>query len=269
MSTRWSSCVFALGLTLAVGIVGKAAAELSLEVGVESFRWREYDAGARLLEESGPRFRLGANWREPLGVDQRNYVQLRGGLYFGDVDYDGHACMFAGTCTPFMTDTAYHGVAAEAMFSRHFGRSPSGEFFAGGGIDAWRRDVAGRDNVAGAVEYWTVFYLLAGTGAHWTQSAARYQAQAGLKYPFYTHEWADFFDVTLEPKGALSFFARIATDFMSAGRPRWGLGLYYDSYRFGASNKEQVTLSGVGPVLVWQPESRQDTIGLYAAVYLH
>lgn len=266
MYTRWNR--FLLSLVLAIGFVGEAAAELSLELGVEGFRWREYDAGAHLLEESRPRFRLGANWRQPLGIEQRNFVQLRGGLYFGDVDYDGQACELASeTCFPFMTETAYHGAFAEAAFARHFGRLSGGEVFAGGGIDAWRRHVRGRDDVAGAVEYWTTFYLLAGTGARWTQSAARYQAQVGLKYPFYTHEWADFFEVTLEPKGTLSFFARLATDFMHAGRPRWGLGLYYDSYRFDESNKELAILSG-DSFLVWQPESRQDTIGVYAIVYL-
>ena len=248
---------------LAVGAVGDAAAELSLDFGIESFRWREFDAGAQLLEETGPRFRGGVTWRQLFGTEQRNELQLRGTLYFGRVDYDGQACTLSGSCTPFQTDADYTGGVAEAMYTWCFGAAPIGESFVGGGIDSWRRDIKGSGNVSGAIEDWAVFYVLGGGGARWSGSATRYHLQAGVKFPFYTTNVPNSYDVTLEPKGRASLFARFATDFLRGGRPRWGVGVYYDSYRFAMSDIERV-----GSIQIWQPESRQEVFGFFTSVYL-
>lgn len=261
MRVCWKRSLFFLMLVL--GGVGNAAADVNLDFGVESFRWREFDAGAQLLEETGPRFRLGATWQQPYGVDQRDVLNLRGALYFGRINYDGQACTLSGTCVPFQADADYTGAAVESLIVRRVGASQAGEIFGGGGIDTWRRDIKGTAGVAGAIEDWTVLYLLAGGGTHWTSPAARSYVRAGLKYPFYTSNIPDAFDVTLEPKGRLSFFARLATDFVAAGRPKWGLGIYYDSYRFAASD-----VKSVGSIQIWQPQSKQDVFGIYTTVYL-
>jgi hypothetical protein len=258
-SQRWL-----LSLILVLGIGGEAAAEVNLECATEAFVWREFDENGRILKESGPRFRFGAQWQHAFDVAQRNLLYVRGALYLGRVDYDGQAQNIStGERSPFQTDAYYVGAIAEAMYARRFGPlSASGEVFVGGGIDNWRRDVEGRDGVAGAIEDWTVFYVLAGGGGHWQSVTKRYHAQAGFKYPFYTHEVPGAFDVVLEPKGRLSFFARVSTDFITAGRARWGLGLYYDSYRFDQSDTERA-----GRLLIWQPESHQDTLGFFGTYY--
>ncbi len=62
----------------------------------------------------------------------------------------------------------------------------------------------------------------------------------------------------------MSWFARFAADFIAVGKPQWGLGVYYDSYRFARSDVERI-----GSIIVWQPQSNQDVIGLYAVVYLN
>lgn len=268
MYRRWMRSLFFL--LLAIAGVPAAAADLSVDVGIEHFRWREFDAGARLLEETGPRLRVGAAWRQPLDAAQRDSLDVRGGLYFGQVNYDGQSQdILTGVRSPFSTDTNYVGAASEATFAHRLTPSSRGEVFVGGGIDAWRRDVRGRGNVSGTVENWTVFYLLAGGAVNWTDSAIRYRALAGLKYPFYTYQVTDIGDVALEPKGRLSLTARLATDFVRAGRSQWGLGVYYDSYRFARSDSKQTELSGIGTVTVAQPESDQDVIGVYAVVYLN
>lgn len=251
-------------LVLLFGFVSEAVAELGVEFGIEDFRWREFDAGARLLEESGRRYRIGASWRQPLRFDQRDSIFVRASLYFGSVDYDGQACTLSGLCVPFQTDSDYLGTAAEVSFAHGLGLSGSGEIFGGVGIDSWERDVRGRADVAGAIENWTVFYLFAGGGGRWQHAGARYHLQAGAKFPFFTYELADSFDVTLEPKGRASLFARLGTDFMAGGKPQWGFGLYYDSYRFAMSDVERV-----GSIFVWQPESEQDVIGFYGTFYLN
>ena len=261
MRTRWKQLLVLL--TLAVSPVGEALAEWSLDLGVESFRWQEFDAGARLLEETGPRFRVGGTWRLPFGAEQRDLFQLHGAIYLGNVDYDGQACTLSGICSPFKTDATYAGANVEAMYARRFGAPPTGEFFVGGGTDSWRRDIKGSGGVSGAIEDWSVLYAIAGAGANWSGPEANVYARIGVKYPVYTTNVPDAFDVTLKPKGRASLFARVATDFISAGRPRWGIGAYYDSYRFGTSDIEQV-----GSVQIWQPESRQDVVGVFASVYL-
>lgn len=260
-----------VSLALFAASFGEAGAEVGLELGVEDFRWREFDStGAQLLEERGPRYRVGAHLRRPLGEGQRDYLQLRGALYFGEVDYDGLACGSApGSCVPFQTDADYAGAFAEGTLARFVGPASNAELFAGGGIDLWRRDIAGGIDssgrvVSGAIEDWTVLYAVAGGGAQWIRAAARYRFRVGIKYPFYTYEVPNAYDVSLEPEGRLSYFARFAVDFSKGGRPRWGFGVYYDSYRFDASDVEPIG-GGFG---VFQPESHQDVAGLYASVYL-
>jgi hypothetical protein len=261
MSMRAMRSVVLVVLTL--GGIGTAAADWSIDLGLESFRWREFDAGAQLLEETGPRLRIGTSLRQPLGLAQRDLFQLNGALYLGNIDYDGQACTLSGVCTPFKTDADYTGVLVEGIFTRLLGTPSAGEVFVGGGLDTWRRDIKGSSGVSGAIEDWTVIYLLAGAGTNWTSPDARFHLRGGLKYPIYTANLPDSFSVTLRPKGRASLFARLGTDFIRAGRARWGLDLYYDSYRFATSDVEQV-----GSVLVFQPQSKQDIVGISTTIYL-
>lgn len=256
------ACTF---LLLYLALAAPAAArDFALELGIEHFRWREYDdAGARLLEETGPRWRLGGMLRAPLDAAGRDAFELRGGIYLGGVDYDGQACDLAGVCVPFQTDADYRGAFIEGLFARRFVPGSALELFGGAGIDGWQRDIAGRGSVLGVEEHWTVFYLLGGAGLAATRAGVRYGARAGVKYLFYTDESAEDFDVTLNPEGELSYFVRLSADFLAHGRARWGVGAYYDSFRFDRSDPEFTD-----GLVIFQPESRQDTVGLYALIYL-
>jgi hypothetical protein len=235
----------------------------TVRIGVEKFSWREYDAdGSRLLEESGPRLVVGVDWARNLESDGTLLLQTHGAFYFGRVDYDGQACTLAGSCVPFTTDTYYGGGRGEVLIARRPRPDSGPEAFVGGGIDSWRRDIKGRASVSGAIEDWVVLYALAGAGYFVTDSTRRFSARAGIKYPFYVYEVPNSYDVTLNPEGAASFFMRVSVDFFNGDKPIWGLGLYYDSYRFDQSDQEHV-----GLVTIWQPESRQDTLGIYSAFY--
>ena len=261
--TKWKS--IAVSALLLLGFARAAPAELSIQLGAEYFRWEEFNGGgSRLLEESGPRIRVGADWRIPFGAEHQYLLQAQGSVYGGRVEYDGQACTVStpSVCNPFMSDTDYLGATAEATVARRFGADPGLEVFAGGGVDSWRRKIQGDGSVQGAIEDWATIYLVAGGGAYWTNSSSRLHARAGVKYPAYTEELPDLYDVTLNPKGRASFFARFSTDFLSGGQPYWGFGVYYDSYRWDESDRERT-----GSVLVWQPESRQDLIGLYGTYY--
>lgn len=242
--------------------VSSARADVALQLGIEGFRWREYEAnGSRILEEHGPRLRLGGEWTLP--IDESYLARFRGSLYGGRVEYDGQACQLGGSCSPYKSDTDYVGSNLEATLVRHFGKTDGAEIFASGGVDNWRREIKGSATVQGVVEDWTVFYLAAGAGHHWASPGARYHVRLGVKYPFYTYELPDLYDVTLEPEGALSLFFNTAVEATKNGRPTWGVGAYYDSYRFEESDTKRQ-----GAVIVWQPESRHDVIGVYGVVYL-
>lgn len=254
-------CALVLGLG---GALPVRADELSLRFGIENFRWREYDtSGARLLEEQGPRVHLGLDWRRPVGSANDMFLDVGGTLYVGDVDYDGQACNIStNTCRPYQSDSTYTGLQAHATFARRFGGTSSGaELFGGGGFDTWRRNIDGDGTVRGAVEDWYVFYVLAGVGSYWNGSNMRANARIGVKYPFYTEEYPDAYDVTLNPDGRQSLFSTVRIDFTRDDKPLWGLGLYYDSYRFDESDRERD-----GSVLIWQPKSKQDAIGVFASI---
>ncbi|HKQ31371.1 MAG TPA: hypothetical protein VJS66_08810 [Burkholderiales bacterium] len=240
------------------------AEELDLRFGIENFRWREYNAsGGRLLEEKGPRVHVGVDWRAPIGNDDKLLLDVSGTFYFGHVDYDGQACTLAGTCRPYQSDADYLGAQGRVLFVRRFGDVSGFELFGGGGLDMWQRDIDGDTTVSGAIENWYVFYAAAGVGSYWRGPAVRGNARIGVKYPFYTEEYPDSYDVTLNPEGRPSLFAQLKFDFMNGSRPSWGLGIYYDSYRFDESDQERD-----GSVIVWQPESRQETIGVFATIPL-
>lgn len=254
---RVAACVvFLLGLDIAV-------ADMRVEVGTENFRWREHVDGSRLVEESGPRLRMGAQWRSPVEAHSALSVELRGAVYVGRVDYDGHAQEPSGFRFPFQSRTGYGGVNTELLLAHDVAREPGSELLAGAGIDAWRRKVSGGDGVAGVVEYWAVFYLLAGGSLCWSAAQNRYQLRGGIKYPAHILQVPEGYGVNLEPRGRASLFARFTADFLDRGRPRWGVGVYWDSYRFARSDGEVR-----GSALVFQPESRQGVLGFYGIIYL-
>lgn len=248
-----------------VGVCATASAdELNLRFGVEHFRWREYDAGSKLLEEKVARFHGGAEWRMPIGTGNNLFLDVAGTVYVGYGDYDGQACNTSGTCYPYQTDVDYAGAQVQGLFLRRFGSGSGAEVFGGAGADNWRRDIKGDATVQGAIEDWYVFSILAGGGGYWTGSSTRGYVHLGVKYPIATAEYPDAYDVTLNPEGRPSLFARAKFDLMSNGKPMLGFGLYYDTYRFAESERERD-----GSVVVWQPKSRQEVVGLFMTIPLH
>ena len=81
-----------------------------LNAGVESFRWKEFSGGQRLLSETGPRLTVGIMLDHLLQGDQTNPYSAEARVYLGVVDYDGQT----QDGVPAQTDVDYFGVRHRA-----------------------------------------------------------------------------------------------------------------------------------------------------------
>lgn len=243
---------FILGLLLSATIATQAmGAVLEVAGGVEYFQWQEFrDSGSLLLEETGPRYFIEVAGTNDL--DAAWQVDFGGRLYSGRVEYDGQTM----SGIPVTTDTDYNGARAELGFVRNIDAGAVDALWQlrfALGLEQWRRNL--RDTtlpdatpVSGYVErYYTSFARL---GVSYHQRGA-WSLGAGVKAPFNTREEVDVgtATVTLKPEGQLSLFAGAEV----AIAPAMSVRVDYDSYRFARSDPQ----AGY-----YQPESRQDTLGI-------
>jgi hypothetical protein len=250
------SCCATLTITASEA---RAATEWMLQAGIEDFRWREFEGGARLLEESGARYSLGIGLESPMSPDSLTVLSAEAKLYFGTVDYDGQACnVLTGVCVPSVSETDYDGIMAEASVSRRYPKNPGGAFevFGSAGIDAWTREIKSTAAATGGWEDWTVFYGRVGAG--WRTSA--YALRAGIKLPLAVDEATDI-GVNLEPEGRASLFIDFTATVYDSPRQTWTINAFYDGYRFAESDHVLVW-TNLGLLETWQPESHQDVLGL-------
>jgi hypothetical protein len=237
----------------------RAATEWMLHAGIEDFRWREFDGGDELLEESGARYSLGIGFESAISPDSLTVFSGEGKIYFGTVDYDGQACaILTGVCVPSESETNYDGIMAEARIARRYPKEGGGavEVFGAAGIDSWTREIESTAIASGGSEDWTVFYGRAGVG--WRTGS--YALRGGVKLPFIVDESTDF-GVDLEPEGTASLFLSFSATVHDSPQQSWAISLFYDSYRFDESDHVLVW-TNFGLLEVWQPESRQDVLGL-------
>lgn len=241
---------------------------LAMNVGVEGFRWEEFSGGQRLLRETGPRLMVGLMLDHLLQNGQSNPYSLEARAYLGVVNYDGQTQ--AGVSAK--TDTNYFGASAEAMGGWRLANSPGMDLLGGLGVDTWTRDIkngiaADGSNALGSREDYFILYGKLGPGFLFQNGTRQSYLQFGLKYPLYTYERAYLTDlgfdsdVELAPGGRLSGYMKWR---MKWGREtnmqRYGVTIYYESFRFGASPVKTVT--GGGALYgVYQPESHMDVLG--------
>ncbi len=238
-----------------------AAPELAVEVGVENFRWQEFDdQGHRLLTEQGPRLVAGAGLGNTVGRTAGWLYEFQVQGYLGQVDYDGQDS--SGIFTS--SDTDYRGGRAEITTGlRRPGRkSPlAADLLLAVGAEYWKRDINDSRNANGAAvggftEEYTVYYGRLGAAISWPHRHGESNFQAGGKRPFAIDEDVDVFNVTLSPGEEWSAFA--AYEYRLASSKGVSLvRLYYDSFRFAKSDPKSVGLS-----TVWQPESDMDIWGI-------
>jgi hypothetical protein len=264
-----ASLVLSLSMPLSAdeGPVRTAMDQLGIELGIEHFRWQEYDdQGARLLSEHGPRFLFAATLDNHMRPDSGIVLGARLSGYLATVDYDGQDTgrRFVGT------ESDYHGWDFRAeggwRFAELVGGAAALDLFAGFGIEQWTRDIKGGVNalgvpVQGLVEDYTVRYVRAGLGLAHNHVPPQGRLALGFRRPLSIDEDVVIGGVPLRlhpGKRASSFASYKVSLFPDAhGRP-FGmyLKLYYENYRFGRSGT-----ATVGNLLVWQPRSHLDRFG--------
>lgn len=267
-------------ITLLLGIIPNAHsveknAAFSMAGGVEKFNWREFASNGReLLDESGLRYSFGGNYDNLRRINSGSIFSLAGKVYAGDVDYDGETQLNA---IPVQSTTTYFGAQFDAMGGYRFAHHLHGlDLLGGAGLDFWLRSiddayVPGLGQVSGGDEDYYAFFAKLGLGYFHEMGKARHYLQAGVKYPFFVYEYAypgGSDDITLKPKGKASLFAKYQIEFGSAMRKRFGLTVYYDSYRFDQSDAVAEKVNGLftGNAFV-QPESHQNTLGVQLGYY--
>jgi hypothetical protein len=246
----------------------------AVNAGVESFRWEEFSGGQRLLTETGPRLAVGLTLDHLQQGDQTNPYALEARAYLGVVDYDGQTQSGVSA----KTDVDYFGVSGEAMGGLRLAGSPRMDLLGGVGVDTWTRDLQDGVTANGSVargyrEDYFILYGKLGPGFLFQSEARRAYLQFGLKYPLYTYERAYLTsigfdsDVELAPGKQLSGYVKWQMNWgRQADKPRFGVGFYYDSFRFSASASKTVSAGGA-LFNVHQPESRMDVLGARLEYY--
>ena len=248
----------------------------AVNAGVESFRWEEFSGGQRLLSETGPRLTVGFMLDRLLQDDQINPYAVEARLYLGVVDYDGQTQSGVSA----QTDVDYFGFNAEVLGGLR-PKTKNGwqmDLLGGLGVDTWTRELQNGVTANGSValgyrEDYFIIYGKLGPGFLMNSGAGRGYFQFGIKYPLFTYERVYLSsigydnDVELAPGKRLSGFAKWQMNWgRAADKPRFGVSVYYDSFRFSASASKTVTAAGAA-FSVRQPESRMDVLGARLEYY--
>jgi hypothetical protein len=241
------------------------AGEPMVYITPQSFTWREFVDGQRVVKESGYQFGVGFTY--PF-IHNALAFTPRVELFGGTVDYDGQACDDFNNCQPATADVDYFGLKLEAELGASF-RSARGHFiepFGGLGMRAWSRDLvnataADGSSVAGYTEHWLSFYGRVGVrGGIGIGAKKQVFLEAGAKLPFYNQNTAYVSDIglgadlTLHPGEKVSFFSEAGIRIS-----RFQASLFYDSFRF-----PQSPTKSNGVIVAYQPESEMDLYGFKA-----
>lgn len=267
-------------LLLHLGIA--QATEWHVSGGSEWFRWQEFDASdSEIVTEQGPRFFVEMGGLDAIGDDL--FAAFYGRLYVASVTYEGETTGETSPI-PILSDSIYGGWSAEVMFSYRLGsgihtHQGEGDWLLafGGGYESWLRNINGTNHsvlgtVSGYQEFYDVPYAKLGL---FYNAVDRLQFQIGAKYPYAVSErvdWRPFGETqyAIAPKPELSAYLSMIYQFSDS----WGLQVYYDSYRFSASDPvRRLNTDGTpyidseGNNYVGQPKSHQDTVGLFLSYH--
>lgn len=230
----------------------------------ELFQWQEYLLnGNKLLTEQGAFYSLAFAQNNTSRPIPGLIYEINAKGYIGSVGYDGKSQnLKTGNFTPLKSTTDYLGFNANALLGQRYGLIMPGavlDLKGGADLNTWVRNLnSAVDNAGqyatGYKEIYRVFSARAAAGLFY-RSGKRYRyVQVGVKYPLDIWEHASNDTITLFPRSDFSFFASMEfSRYIPFLHPALTVRVYYDSYRFKASNIRNNT---------YQPESRMDLFGV-------
>lgn len=236
--------------------VTMAAFEYDLYFIAESFTWKEFLDGSRLLKESGPLYGLAFTAKGGGDISKPLTFRFKGEGFLGTVDYDGQTQ--AGT--PVTTDTDYIGFKTELDGGWKFFVGENGssfEPFIGLGGRWWKRDIQSTSSAIGVEENWSSYYGRLGIrGENVNSKNLNLFLELAAILPFKNENEVDLStfglgQVTVEPGNETSFCAEVGIKFR-----KLRVSVFYESLRFSESDPEHE-----GPFLIIQPESKADIYG--------
>jgi len=250
----------AIALLLSLGMVASPviAADIDLYAQVQSFTWKEFAKGSRLLKEEGPIYGVEGSVQLPI---RRFALKGRGEVFGGSIDYKGET--WGGD--PVRTDSNYFGFKLEGDFGWVFpiGERASLDPFAGLGYRWWLRDLESTHEATGYLENWSSLYLrLGGRGDYRFGKSVKTFAEASVKFPIYNENTAylgevGLEDVTVNPGRRPWFFAEAGIKYSL-----FRLSIFYEGMRFSRSGVVAIDHE----LGVYQPKSTADIFGLNLGV---
>jgi len=252
------SIATALLFSLAIAASPVIAADIDIYAQVQSFTWKEFAKGSRLLKESGPIYGVGGSVIFPI---RQFALKARGEIFGGSVDYEGET--WGGE--PVQTDSNYFGFKLEGDFGWvfHVTEGSSLEPFAGLGYRWWLRDLESTHEATGYLENWSSLYLrLGGRGDYSFWKSLNAFAEASLKFPIYNENTAylgdvGLEDVTLNPGRRPWFFAEAGIKYAL-----FRMSVFYEGMRFSRSRVVAIDDEWG----VYQPKSTADIFGVNLGV---
>ena len=233
--------------------------QVSLYGHVENFEWKEFVDGHQLLKESGPLAGVGGLLDVDTGIGF--HLQGMGEIFFGRIDYDG--ATQAGN--PVDSKTKYRGFLAEADLMAPLKATPYVYLkpYAGVGGRIWQREIEDSGEALGYEEYWSTIHGILGIGvAVKARPDTELFGKAAVKMPIDNRVTYDLSnlggpdDTEVEPGKEASPYFEAGIKFKNVT-----IAGYYEQLKFSKSN----TADADG-VLVFQPESEAEIIGLRAGV---
>ena len=250
------SLLIRLAMLAAVSAPALSPAQVSLNGGIEYFRWEEDTSPT--VAETGPLFNFGLDYFTPTQAGL--VLGYRGRIWFGSVDYEGSTLFPPHTAVESTTDYTGFSNEVQMRYRKMSQANRLVDLVFGLGYDAWERKLSSIQR-----EDFDVFFARLGFESH-AGPAGAWSFGGGIKYPFATREDAHLNEVgfdanpKLEPEGAPSLYAEVGYRI----NPRWRLVGYYDGYRFEQSDPVEVNdlVMGLGAVTLVQPESTMSVFGL-------
>ena len=247
---------FAAALLLAAPAARAETFEVYMRL--EKFTWEEFDAGERLLEESGPR--VGIGLRGTAQSFERWRMDLRADGFLGRVDYDGQT--FAGD--PIRDNTDYIGARGEVdAVLRPPAQGVRIHPRFGFGARYWLRRLAeGETDAGGYDEGWFMLYARLGADVVWTvDPKTRFFVNFARRPAIYNRTW---YNIRIQDEETFSLEpGREWTWDVEAGwqTDRYTFAVFYETFAFKQSNSKIVP-----PLEVFQPKSEGQSVGVQMGV---